>query len=96
MAGRGCPRRSAAVRGWESQWGAELVASFGTMLPFTVARQPAPGDPGFRLALELLAVGGGLQLEPWALALALTSSDAWFLHDRPKTFVIIFIGLGTE
>jgi Domain of unknown function (DUF4253) len=74
---------AAAIRQWEQQWGAELVASWGTMLQFVVGRRPALGEQAWQLALQHLAVGGGLQTPPWQLALALTRSDAWFLHDRP-------------
>jgi len=35
------------------------------------------------LAGQLKAVGGSLQMEQWMLALAVSRSDAWFLHDRP-------------
>lgn len=74
---------AAAIRQWEQQWGAELVASWGTMLQFVVGRRPALGEQAWQLALQHLAVGGSLQTPSWELALALTRSDAWFLHDRP-------------
>ncbi|REG01282.1 uncharacterized protein DUF4253 [Asanoa ferruginea] len=82
-AGAGREALAAAIRQWEQRWGAELVASWGTMLQFTVARQPSLGDQAWQLALQLLAVGGSLQPQSWELALAVTRSDAWFLHDRP-------------
>ncbi|GAA2362330.1 hypothetical protein GCM10010170_058370 [Dactylosporangium salmoneum] len=53
------------------------------MLQFVVARPPTLGPDAWRLAKQLKAVGGNLQMPPWALALAVTRSDAWFLHDRP-------------
>ncbi|MEU6072962.1 DUF4253 domain-containing protein [Micromonospora sp. NPDC047074] len=74
---------AAAIRQWERQWGAELVACWSTMLQFVVTRQPEPGEQAWQLAKQLLAVGGNLQMAPWQLALAVTRSDAWFLHDRP-------------
>ncbi|SCF29397.1 protein of unknown function (DUF4253) [Micromonospora viridifaciens] len=74
---------AAAIWQWEQQWGAELVASWGTMLQFVVGRQPALGEQAWHLALQLLALGGNLEPSPWELALAVTRSDAWFLHDRP-------------
>ncbi|SDZ63634.1 protein of unknown function [Asanoa ishikariensis] len=74
---------AAAIRQWEQQWGAELVASWGTMLQFVVSRQPALGEQAWQLALQHLAVGGSLETPAWKLALALTRSDAWLLHDRP-------------
>jgi Domain of unknown function (DUF4253) len=73
----------AAIRQWDEQWGAELVASWGTMLQFVTDRRPALGEQAWQLALQHLAVGGSLQTRPWELALALTRSDAWFLHHRP-------------
>lgn len=81
--GRGREGLAAAIRQWEQQWGAELVASWGTMLQFVVGRQPALGEQAWQLALQLLALGGSLQSPSWELALAVTHSDAWFLHDRP-------------
>jgi hypothetical protein len=53
------------------------------MLQFVVGRQPALGEQAWQLALQHLAVGGSLLTPPWELALALTRSDAWFMHDRP-------------
>ena len=73
----------AALRQWENRWGAELVACWGTMLQFVVSRQPAPGEQAWELAGQLKAVGGSLQVEQCILALAVSRSDAWFLHDRP-------------
>lgn len=81
--GRGRVGLAAAIRHWEQQWRAELVASWGTMLQFAVGRQPALGEQAWQLALQLLALGGNLESPPWALALAVTRSEAWFLHDRP-------------
>ncbi|GAA3923614.1 hypothetical protein Aau02nite_73150 [Amorphoplanes auranticolor] len=74
---------AAAMRQWERQWGAGLVAAWGTMLQFTAARRPEPGPQAWELAGQLMAVGGSLQCEQWQLAIALTRGDAWFLHDRP-------------
>lgn len=74
---------AAAIRQWDQQWGAELVASWGTMLQFVAARRPAVGEEAWGLALQQLAVGGSLQAAPWELALSLTQTDIWFLHDRP-------------
>jgi hypothetical protein len=74
---------AAAIRQWEREWGAELVASWGTMLQFVAARRPALGEAAWQLALQQLAIGGSLEATPSELALALTRSDAWFLHSRP-------------
>lgn len=80
---QGAEGLAAAIRQWERRWGAELVACWLTMLQFIVSRQPAPGEQAWQLAQPLMAVGGNLQMPPWQLALAVTRSDAWFLHDRP-------------
>ncbi|MFJ8580019.1 DUF4253 domain-containing protein [Micromonospora sp. NPDC093277] len=74
---------AAAIRHWEQRWDAELVASWGTMLQFVVGRRPALGEQAWQLARQLLALGGSLDSGRWELALAVTRSDAWFLHDRP-------------
>lgn len=82
-AGHDLPAFVAALKRWHSTWGAELVAAWGTMLQFTVARRPQPGEEAWGLAGELLAWAGSLQLSQWELALVLSRSDTWFLHDRP-------------
>ncbi len=74
---------SAAQRQWHDRWGAEVVASWGTMLQFAVGRRPEPGDQAWELAGQLKRVGGSLQMPRWMLALALPHSGTWFLHDRP-------------
>ena len=74
---------AAALHEWHRRYGAELVAWWGTMLQFVVARPPAAGDPAWEVAGQLKAVGGSLQMRQWSLALAVDHSDAWFLHDRP-------------
>lgn len=73
----------AALQRWNIRWGAELVASWGTMLQFTVGRRPRQGEEAWELAGELLAWGGSLQMSQWELAFALARIDTWFLHDRP-------------
>jgi hypothetical protein len=72
-----------AQREWQERWGAELVASWGTMLQLVVDRPPQDPRDAWTVAGQLLAVGGSLQLSRSELALALPGSDAWFLHDRP-------------
>jgi hypothetical protein len=74
---------SAVEKQWHDRWGAEVVASWGTMLQFVAGRRPAPGDPAWELAGQLKRVGGSLQMPRWMLALALPHSDTWFLHHRP-------------
>ncbi|MET7426989.1 hypothetical protein [Dactylosporangium sp. NPDC005555] len=44
---------------------------------------PVLGEAAWRVAEQLLAVGGSPQTRPWELGLAVSRSDAWFLHDRP-------------
>jgi uncharacterized protein DUF4253 len=72
-----------AFRQWHRRCGAEPVACWGTMLQFVVACPPAPGDPAWEVAGQLMGVGGSLQVDQWTLALGVSHSDAWFLHDRP-------------
>jgi hypothetical protein len=74
---------SAAEREWHGRWGAELVASWGTMLQMIVRRPPQDPEDCWELAGQLKDVGGSLQMYRYELALALPGSDAWFLHDRP-------------
>jgi hypothetical protein len=76
-------RLCAALHRWQQAWGAELVASWGTMLQMLAARRPPAGDPAYELAGQLLQMGRSLDVHQWQLALALTQGDAWFLHDRP-------------
>ncbi|MBK5307945.1 MAG: DUF4253 domain-containing protein [Frankiaceae bacterium] len=73
----------AALRQWESRYGAELCANWDTMLQLVVSRPPENDEAAWELAGQLLAVGSSLQMPRWSLALALPDSDAWFLHDRP-------------
>jgi hypothetical protein len=53
------------------------------MLQFIAQHRPQPGPQAWELAGQLMALGGNLDCEQWQLAIALTRSDAWFLHDRP-------------
>ena len=73
----------AALQRWNTSWDAELVASWGTMLQFTVGRRPQQGEEAWELAGQLLAWGGSVQMSQWQLALVLARIDTWFLHDRP-------------
>ena len=79
----GHPAWAAAMRQWDERWGAGLVAAWGTVLQFVTRRRPAPGAQAWELAGQLMAVGGSLQCERWQMALAVTRSNAWLLHDRP-------------
>jgi hypothetical protein len=73
----------AAILQWEQRWGAQLVASWGTMLQFLASRPPTDPEDAWQLAGQLMAIGGSLQHERWELAMALPRGDAWFVHDRP-------------
>ncbi len=68
---------------WHQTWGAELVASWGTMLQFVVARHPDFGPDAWTLAGQHLAVGNSLWISRLALAWDLSLRDTWFLHARP-------------
>jgi hypothetical protein len=74
---------AAAMLRWHQRWGAALVAGWGTVLQFVAERRPRPGRQAWELAGQLMALGGNLECEQWQLAIALTRSDEWFLHDRP-------------
>lgn len=74
---------SAAEREWHDRWGAELVASWETMLQLVVRRPPQSPEDCWEVAGQLKDVGGSLQMYRYELALALAGGDAWFLHDRP-------------
>ena len=76
------PALGAALQEWQQRWGAELVASWGTMLQFLVAR-PQDLETAYELAGQIKAVGGSEQSARYELSPALTRGDAWFLHDRP-------------
>ncbi|MEU4560434.1 DUF4253 domain-containing protein [Actinoplanes sp. NPDC023936] len=73
----------AAILQWEQRWGAQLVASWGTMLQFLASRPPVDPEDAWQLAGQLMAVGTSLQHEQWELALALPRGEAWFVHCRP-------------
>ena len=81
------PERQAALaavqRQWLEEYGAELVANWGTMLQFVVRRPPQDPERAYELAGQLKEVGGSLQMYRYELALALPGSDAWFVHNRP-------------
>jgi hypothetical protein len=71
----------------EERYGAELVANWGTMLEFTVARPPLTLDEAWPLALEQVVVAPdtihGPVLPIRAHARALIQRSTWFLHARP-------------
>ncbi len=73
----------AVGREWADAYGAELVASWGTMLQWVAARPPTTFDAAWTLAGQQLAVGASLQCDRSDLAAALLHTDSWFLHYRP-------------
>ncbi|MCE0539345.1 DUF4253 domain-containing protein [Kineosporia rhizophila] len=74
---------AACMRQWNEAWGAEIVASWGTMLQFVTTRRPAFGPEAFELARQHLAMAGNLHVPPLQLAWELAHTNAWFLHERP-------------
>lgn len=75
----------AVLRQWHEQWGAGLVASWGTILQLLVDRPPAPHEheQAWTLAGQILGVASHLEMHRWELAVTLPASEAWFLHNRP-------------
>ena len=77
----------ALLREWHEQYGAELVAHYGTMLQFIVSRRPANIEEAFELAWQHYTVSPctlslpGVSVRDHARALLHT--DRWFLHERP-------------
>nr|WP_269329151.1 DUF4253 domain-containing protein [Kineosporia babensis] len=73
----------ACLRHWHERWGAELVASWDTMLQFTTTRRPDFGPEALELARQQLSLAGNLDMPQIHLAWDLAHTNAWFLHDRP-------------
>jgi hypothetical protein len=77
----------ALARRWNQQFGAELVAHYGTVLQFRVLRPPATLQQALRLAWEQQTVAEcttitrGVPL--FEHARVLVGRDQWFLHERP-------------
>lgn len=86
-----CRRNSqfvvALLRDWHSTYGAELVAHFGTMLQFQVARRPQTAAEAFQLAWHQHLIAPCTTILPGVSprdhARALMHTDRWFLHERP-------------
>jgi hypothetical protein len=72
---------------WRTEYGAELVANWGTMLQFSVSQPPTTIGTAFRLAHEQVVLAPcttipqGVSLR--AHARALLGRTEWFLHERP-------------
>jgi Domain of unknown function (DUF4253) len=71
------------VENWSRRYGAELMANWGTMLSFSVARPPQTLDEAFELAGDQLLIAPALQVSIRDHARALLEHDTWMLHCRP-------------
>ena len=77
----------AMLKHWHEQWGAELVAHYGTMLQLKVSRKPESPEAARALAREQAILAPctlylpGVSLNDHARALMQT--ERWFLHERP-------------
>jgi hypothetical protein len=83
----GHERLIALLRSWRERFGAEMVASWGTMLQLRVAAPPTQLDEAFDLAIEQwIAAPPTLGLAGVTIrdhARALVKRAEWFLHARP-------------
>ena len=72
---------------WQDRFGAQLVASWGTMLQFVVSAPPETLDEAFDLAAQHAAVAPCTTMLPGEgirqLARHLWRGERWFLHERP-------------
>ncbi|HEY7068910.1 MAG TPA: DUF4253 domain-containing protein [Acidimicrobiales bacterium] len=75
------------LRRWQERWGAEIVASFGTMLELAVSSPPTEPQDLIDLAVEQCLLAScttllpGIHLRQHARVLA--GRSTWFLHERP-------------
>lgn len=74
---------AACLRQWHEKWGAEIVASWGTMMQFVTPRRPEFGPDAVNLAYQQLTLAGNIGLLEIDLARILSHVDTWFLHARP-------------
>ena len=72
---------------WQDRFGAQLVASWGTMLQFVVSAPPRTLDEAFDLAAQHADVAPCTTMLPGEgirqLARHLWCGERWFLHERP-------------
>ena len=77
----------AMLRKWNKEYGAELVAHYGTMLHLTADHIPSDPHQAFNLAMEQEALAPSTTALPGAtlsnLATALLTKNNWFLHEKP-------------
>ncbi len=75
------------LRCWAEDFGAELIADYGTMLEFVVTRPPTDLDTAYRLAIEHNTAGNATLapagISPRHYAADLVGLTRWHLHDRP-------------
>ena len=75
------------MRDWQQRYGAQLVASWGTMLQFAVTSPPQTLEDAHALALQHVTVAPCTTVMPGVavrdLAHDLRRSGGWFLHERP-------------
>ncbi|WP_396269918.1 DUF4253 domain-containing protein [Ideonella sp.] len=87
LEGGGAAELAASLRVWAENYGAELVAAFGTTLYLQVARRPSNIDEAFVLALEHRHFASDTFVLPGVStrdhARALLTLDRWFFHSRP-------------
>jgi hypothetical protein len=83
-------RHEALIRlicSWQHDFGAQLVAGWGTMLQFTASAPPVTLDVAFDLAAQQVRVAPCTTLLPGEgvrhLARHLFRGERWFLHERP-------------
>ena len=74
---------AACLRQWHEKWGAEIVASWGTMMQFVTPRRPEFGPDALELAYQQLSLGGNIGVIEIDLAWILSHVNTWFLHERP-------------
>lgn len=83
----GHERLVALLRSWRERFGAEMVASWGTMLQLRVTAPPQQLNEAFDLAVEhWIAAPPTLALPGVTIrdhARTLVDRAEWFLHDRP-------------
>ena len=87
VAGASAERLVAVLASWQQRFGAELVAHWGTMLQFTVARPPNTLEQAWDLAGELDLIAPCTNALPGIVlrdsARTLWRRETWFLHERP-------------
>lgn len=75
------------LRRWHDRWGAEIVASFGTMLELIVTSPPDQPQDLLDLAIEQHLLASCTTMLPMVPvrhhARALAGRPTWFLHERP-------------